>query len=396
MYIVRNLVSFFKNLQYTILSLLFVVLACVSMCLHRDPQWLSLSVGLFFYICTSVLSLHWERWGMPFYIFYIVVAATGVSSFLEFVDWYGGKDAKAAAYLHGSKGLILCGVGVWMISLFLSGLCLTVERTLPDVRNVSLSYVNENGIQSSESLSEGYTTFCPRYQQSCVSFFLLNDTGIKPKIEYAAKRYLIISDSFKTRYFGERDRYPQECAVYEYLDRQYDKTYQIDGAQGSYQRDFTKGILRNIVDSVSYLTKEKEFSGGTITIYDLAPHIVRIKNNATGLYLRPEKNNGSGKIRLSDEPFNWVLYENDNKTVSLVSSSSDDAISISTEGNPPEALIVSDISGDEHQQWTLSDTASGASIFVFQGNYALSMIDNTVCLSAYTESADQLWTIEEA
>ena len=396
--------GFFGNLLFYIkelmkdqgwLSLLFVGVAMVYMCIHRDQRWLSLTVGLFFWVCTSVLSLHWQRWGMPIYILYIVVVAIGVASCLEFAACFRVKNKKRARYLKGSEKVIMCGVGVWIFSILISGLCLTVDRTLPDTRNVSLSYVNESGILSSETLSEGYTPFYPANKGPCVSSFLLNNAGVKPTIMYAAKKYLIISDDFKNRYLKEQERYPQECAVYEYIDQQYSKEYQTDGTQEKYSRDLGKGIIKNIIDSVSYLTREKKYSGEIITIYNLAPTTVSMKNNLTGLYLCPENDDEGAKLGLSENPYKWVMYENDNKTVSLISYISNYAISICTEENALDELIVSDISDSEHQQWTLFETAGGASAFVFSGNYALSIIDNAVCLTEYKEGINQLWAIED-
>ncbi len=150
-----NLKFYFDQLlqDQGILSLLFVLAAGINMFFRKGKQWLSLLVGPIYWICISVLSLHWIRWGIPIYSFYIIASSIGVGSILEFFGHLKDKNYCASKAVTVGKSVLFCCTGLWMTCLILSAVCFTVYRTLPDVRNVALPYVNENGITANETLS---------------------------------------------------------------------------------------------------------------------------------------------------------------------------------------------------------------------------------------------------
>lgn len=375
------------------LSLLFAFIGAIYMIIHKSKRWISLLTGLVFWVCLSILPLHWERWGTPIYIFYIIVSAIGIGSALSFLNCSRAENRWRKQISICAKSLLSCVLAIWILSLSLSGLCLTVNRTLPDVRNIALSFVCWKKIVPEEALSEGYTPLIPCGSADCTSFFLLSDDhAVKPKIKYATKKYLITSNSYIDRYKSEKTRYPSQCIIYDSIERQYKMIYHVSGEQGNYVNDLSKGLISNLGKAVSYLTRDKEYAGGEITIYDLDPHIVQLKNVQTGKYLCVEDMNQSqsSKLTISDYPYNWVLYENENNTITLISSSSGLAIGASLEGKTPMVLNMQESDGGEKQQWALAenDIANG---FLLGNQLALSIEDDSIVLSKYFGEPNQLW-----
>ena len=376
------------------LSLLFVLISIVYIMNRWDKRWLILLVGLAFWVCMSVLSLHWQRWGTPMYIFYILLSAIGVAVSFSFLDFYQKKIAQQKWIILCCKYILMGGVAIWIVSLGFSGICFTVSRTLPDVRNVALSYTNSNNINSSDAISEGYTPFIPVWAPDSISSFLQSDNTVKPKIEFATKKYLITSNIFKDRYMNERNRYQSQCAFYDAIEKQYKNVYRINGSQGNYNSNLSNGLVSNIGRAISYLSREKEYAGGTITIFDLAPRIVKIKNRQTGKYLCPKNNDPVSGLTMSDNPYEWVIYENDNDSFTLISNISGLAISFNSAVETSSSISMQSRTGNEEQQWKMVQEGI-AYRFVSNGNGILSNIDALVCLTDNSEEQNQLWIIEE-
>lgn len=373
------------------LSLVFFIIAIYYLLNNKSKRYLSLLVGLIYWICISVLSLHWQRWGTPVYVFYIMVSSIGVGTVYAAVDRRIEHDIQRITLVL-CKCVLLCCLGLWIISSSLSAACFTTSRTLPDTRNVSLSYVIENGITASETLSEGYTPFCPGYSDPQVSSFIVSKENIKPKIEFATKKYLITTSNFKNRYLKEKDRYPQECAFYDAIDDHYDIVYQINGDNGNYKSDLSKGLVSNIKRAVSYLIKEKTYSGDIISIYDLHPAVIRLKNNAVGSYLCSESNEQI-TVLLSNEPYDWVLYENDNGTYSLISLSSGMAVSLLEQEGITSNLLTLTNPRNESLQWICIKKGENTYGLLSPNGMAMTYKDGMICMCEYTEGENQLWSI---
>lgn len=372
------------------LSFLFVLISIVYLISVRNKRLIVLLVGFVFWICMSVLSLHWQRWGTPMYIFYIVLSAVGIAATLSYLDLYRNSFFKHKWIICCCKYVLMNAVVIWIVSLGFSSVCFTVSRTLPDVRNIALSYVNENHIDRDEALSEGYTPFYPGFFGDCVSSFLISDNSVKPKIEFATKKYLIISNSFRNRYMNERHRYPSQCALYDAIEQQYSTVYSIDGSFGNWNNDLSKGLVSNIGKSIEYLSREKQCCGGAVTIFDLAPHVITIKDRQTGKYLSSKSNDQDSELIVSNKPYEWIMYENGNNTLTLISNTSGMAICVNAEG----LLSMQQCTGDDQQQWVKvqNDNVYG---FIMQNHLMLSCVDGSVCLKENTGDSSHGWIIDE-
>ncbi len=141
--------------------------------------------------------------------------------------------------------------------------------------------------------------------------------------------------------------------------------------------------------------KEKSFSGGIITIYDLAPQAVRLINLSSGEYLCAGGGQESSPISLSESPYNWVIYDNDDSTVSLLSLSTGFAMAAVKEKSSPNcSLQLADALGNDDQKWKYLESDDPYRILCLDGK-ALTCENNTVCLSDYSGSDKQLWIVEK-
>ena len=370
------------------ISLGFFCLGILILLVMRDNKHLSLLSGVILWICLSILSLHWLRWGLPFYTFYVVIIAIGI----------GGTIAKIDQWLVKWKAVRICSriilfvcSGVMILSVAFSGVCLTVWSSLPDVRIEALAYVNQSGIMAEDCISEGATPFIPGYANPRFDSFEIIADKIQPKIEYAVKHYYVMSNSFKNRYMADKNRYPEECFVYEKLDEQYDKAYQMK-SDGNLR--IAKEPITNIVNCVSYLLRSKKSTGDIITIYDLNPNTVTVKSISSNKYLGASDNQSGGAIVLQEDPYEWVIYKGANGLITLISQSANLSLDITgARFVPGTELELWKITGEKAQQWALEGESQCS--FVAENGMALSCGDEKVCLAQYDGNNTQLWYVDK-
>ena len=231
----------------------------------KERLLLALMPGVVFWVCLSALALHWIRWGIPMYPFYYLVTAIGIGAAYAFFSEMRETGKKAAGI---GKAFVLTFAGVITLNVLLSGIAVAKFSLLPDTILVAQDYISEHDISEEESLSEGYTPFYPAKVLSRLSSFTAEGGKVRVADEYADKKYFIMSDSFKGRYLDERERYPEQCEVYEGIDNTYPVVYKID-ASGNYNTN--QFVILNMIDSVKYLLKSGMVTGRQITIYDMKP-----------------------------------------------------------------------------------------------------------------------------
>ena len=355
---------------------------------HKSRKWLSLLVGLIYWICISVLSLHWLRWGIPIYQFYIIIVAIGIIEIMMVVERFIGKH-RIVAYI----GRSVAGIFTIMILLnvILSGMSIVKFSLLPDTRLVAQKFLDENGITTENTLYEGYTPFAPSSAKKQVNAFIATEEGVKVGIQNATKKYFLMSNSFKGRYLAEPDRYSEQCAIYNGLEETYEIIYR-EGADGNYE--LSENILDNIINSWKYLTGKQTATGNIITVYDMNPKYLTVQTN-DGQYLSAiSEENGAG-ILLSDEAYQWVKYDDRNEMYTLLSGQSGLALDVidgnfSSEGK----LQLWSASGDVQQQWYIVKE-DNFYYFIGANNMALTYEGNSVMLSEYTKNKNQKWYIRE-
>lgn len=242
------------------ISLLFAGIGLGNLLWQRRRDSLCLAVGAIFWVCISVLKLHWSRWGLPAYPFYLILTGVGLG---QTVLWARNRWKPL-----GAAAMVLsCLLGG---NVLLSGLTETKALTVPDTRNRSLEAVSAMGITPENTLYEGYTPFAPADYTDLSDAFEWADGEIRPKAEYAGKRYFMMSDSFYGRYRGDLERYGDKAAVYSAIEAQYPLVYRLvpdDDRSGS------PWLSRNIPLSVRYLLGHSTCGGSTISVFDLTERV---------------------------------------------------------------------------------------------------------------------------
>lgn len=192
---------------------IFVILGIVWLFFKRTKHVIPLSLGGIFWICTSILSLHWERWGMPMYVTPIFFFAIGISFIIDAVFSLVSIKQKV---LYGSIPISLCLL-IFMNN-FITANVVSLRQSGNQTRIEALSYCNANQITKENSLSDGYTPL-RLFEPGSIDIQLdENEKLIIPEnIEY-----LILSSDMYDRYYEETNIYQNVIAKYNAIREQCD------------------------------------------------------------------------------------------------------------------------------------------------------------------------------
>lgn len=253
------LITIIENLGY--ISIIPFILGIVAIFKNiKNVKNLVFLIGLIYWICMSVLSLHWLRWGIPIYAFYILLVSIGIGYIIALLGTTS-KIIKIASYVGLFLNIIL------LLNVFLSGICVTKSNTLPSATYLSQSFFEENKISKDDVLYEGYTIFAPAKAGPDVPrLFEFVDGKITPKKNFLSKKYFIMTTLFKDRYFNEPKRYSYEISLYNAIDSNYELVYKKEGDGNYIQKSFA---FYNILYSIKYLFSKKHSLGSTISVYKL-------------------------------------------------------------------------------------------------------------------------------
>lgn len=250
--------GFFGNLNYYLTVFIntagyeavFALVAGIFWCVRkRSAATLSMGMGMIFWICTSVLALHWERWGMPIYIFFVILTAIGISYL------YSLSKKKFSKIFICTLGAII------FFNSAASSLILVQKSITTEARVDAIQFCKEHGITKDNSLYEGYTPF------------LLNAPGtIKigfdahGKLSFPANiKYLILSSEMYNRYYAEPIRYAQQVNKYENIQNDNELIYSAGGPYYSHSNFATINIIYAIKGLFLHSSRTK--SGCRIKIY---------------------------------------------------------------------------------------------------------------------------------
>lgn len=240
---------FLENVGYEVFGF-FVV--GVAFC-KKNKKAMSMLLGVLFLIFTSTLALHWERWGMPIYIFCAIISALGISYLYDLS--VERKWLKYAVYIIGS--LIL-------MNLLLSSI-LVVQRKLTTEANVdAIQFCKENGITEKNTLYDGYTPFQLNYPGTIlVKIKESGELDVDNNIEY-----LMISALMYERYYAEPERYQDIVNMYDSIQDNCELIYE---AGGDYYEHSNFAIV-NIVKAIQglILHDENTITGYMIKIYEIS------------------------------------------------------------------------------------------------------------------------------
>jgi len=237
-----------KYLEFSnIVVIIFILAGTVGIIKKKRYELLPCFYGLVYWICLSVLKLHWERWALPMYTFPLLIGAFGCGYLFHIFNNKAGIKLAVG---------ILFGITVgWSL---LNSLSISIRMTYTDTRVAALNYFKETSITGENSLFEGYTPFTPGGPGN-FSFNQMNSND----------KYIVLSSYMYDRIYEEPVRYHEEVQKYESIKQKYPLLMQF----GPSSQASPVGII-SWVDDLKYYYENKtgksfseRFTGPTIQIY---------------------------------------------------------------------------------------------------------------------------------
>jgi hypothetical protein len=234
-----------------LLVVFWLLAGCIALIKWRNHAALLFLYGAFYWVCLSVLSLHWERWALPMYITPLFLSALGISFLWE--------QAKKRPKIRWVLGILI------MLFFFQQGikaLYTSISLGYTDTRVLALDYAQSNGITPENSLYEGYTPF--QVRQSPKSIFLdYRDLG-------EATDYILLSSRMYDRYYWVPERFSDEIAVYENIRENHSLLAKFDSDEpAQHIPEQVAEILNYFKRSINLHTLEYT-RGPTIEIYQVS------------------------------------------------------------------------------------------------------------------------------
>lgn len=380
-----NMRFYFKTILESMGSLsgpLFLA-GCGFLIKNRKSSHFPLLISGIYWVCLSVLSLFWVRWGVPMFLTYIILVSIGLVWIWDLLQ-------------KQDKGRYLVTIPVVLMALLITnnlvtGIKITKWSTVKDARIVAMDYCEENGVTAENSIYEGYTPLAPDAGPGAQFIaFQLEEDDIKPQERYTAKKYLVISSSFKKRYLNEADHYPEIAAVYQEIDKQYPLIYSID----SEDYKASPWEIPNILYGFQYIFAKNGPTGLPIYVYDLEPDYYTIKSYEDQKYLSVNGVEDGAKVMISEETYRWSIYE-DEKGQSLISEAANRALDV-TDGIFEEDtnLQLWTVTGGEAQKWEIQEK-DGYCFLITKNQLAVTRNGEHISLQPFTGAEVQKWIIEE-
>lgn len=380
-----NMRFYFKTILESmgILSGPLFLAGCGFLIKNRKASHFPLLISGIYWVCLSVLSLFWVRWGVPMFLTYIILVSIGLVWIWDLLQ-------------KQDKGRYLVTIPAVLMALLITnnlvtGIKITKWSTVKDTRIVAMDYCEENGVTAENSIYEGYTPLAPDAGPGAQFIaFQMEEDGIKPQERYTAKKYLVISSSFKKRYLNEADHYPEIAAVYQEIDKQYPLIYSID----SEDYKASPWEIPNILYGFQYIFAKNGPTGLPIYVYDLEPDYYTIKSYEDQKYLSANGGEDGAKVMISEETYHWSIYE-DEKGQSLISEAANRALDV-TDGILEEDtnLQLWTVTGGEAQKWEIQEE-DGFCFLVTKNQLAVTRNGEHISLQPFTGAEEQKWIIEE-
>ena len=392
-----NLKFYFQYISADIgtISLIPFFIGLIRVLWKRQREYLILTIGFVYWICMSVLSLHWVRWGIPMFIFYNLICAIGLGTAFEIAD---SLSLRSKVFSSFGKAFMILFSALLIVNVGLAALAKVKYSTIPDTRFITLTEMPARGITAENSAYESYTPFAPNGSgaNAAIGSFHFTDSGLKIGIEHALKKYYISTDSYRNRYFADPEKYPDQVKLFNALDAEYDAVYTII-ADGNF---FVEGdVFKSIPKSVAYLKGKQTGIGVDMTVYDLAPDPVYILiQSPEGSYLSVDDVqldlNGAYYPTLSEEPFLWVRYDlDDSSNDAVLSSRSGWALDV-RDGEFTEGTLIHlfPALGNSTQQWDILEDGESA-YFLCGDQMALTRRGNQIVIEPFESLPEQQWVV---
>ena len=346
---------------------------------RRSARTAVMLIAPVYLVCISVLSLHWIQWGIPVYVFYDLLTGIGMAALLSRIrmtDQAGGMKKLASA-----AWLII--TGILGINLLLSSAGLTKNKLAEDTRSVSLRYCMEHGVNTANSLFEGYTPLSPNGAAGYRYYaFHMTDGKAYVNEPYATKQYFVTSGAYSGRFLEASDQYPDEAEIYRAIPESFEEIYRVEGA-GSYSRK--NFAYENIPYTLHFLGEHYPCTGATIYFYDLDPRYVVIEKAGESEIALSRSDE---QIMTGDVPQTWVVYTRDDGKIVLLCAENNLAMGWSADGS----LITAEPEAENECRFDIVEQSGGSVLITEKG--ALTLENGKPVLRPLKEGDEkQLWRI---
>ena len=336
------------------LSLVGAAVGLIWVLRNHSSRTAALLIAPVYLVCISVLSLHWIQWGIPVYVFYDLLTAIGMAALL---GWIRRVDLSGSTKKLASV-VLLSFVGVLGLNLLLSAAGLTKNKLAEDTRSVSLRYCLEHGVNTANSLFEGYTPLSPNGAAGYRYYaFHMADGKAYVNEPYATKQYFITSGAYSGRFLDASEQYSDVAEIYRAIPESFEEIYRVEGA-GSYSRK--RFAYENIPNTLHFLGEHYPCTGATIYFYDLNPQCVVVEkagDSGTALAVSGEQ------VSVGEVPQTWVVYTKDDGKIVLLCKENNLALGCTLTGSlitvEPEAENECQFEVVEQGNGTLLVSATG-------------------------------------
>ena len=361
------------------LSLVGAVAGMIWVLRNHSSRTAVLLIAPVYLVCISVLSLHWIQWGIPVYVFYDLLMAIGLAAL---AGWIRRADLSEGMKRLASFAWLIF-VGILGLNLLLSAAGLTKNKLAEDTRSVSLRYCLEHGVNTANSLFEGYTPLSPNGAAGYRYYaFHMADGKAYVNEPYATKQYFVTSGAYSGRFLDESEQYPDEAEIYRAIPESFEEIYRVEGA-GSYSRK--RFAYENIPYSLHFQVEHYPCTGATIYFYDLNPQCVVIEKageSGTALAVSGEQ------VSVGEVPQTWVIYTRDDGKIVLLCKENNLALGSSLTGG----LITVEPEAENECRFEVVEQGNGSLLVSETG--ALTMENGVpVIRPVEADNASQEWLI---
>jgi len=254
-----------------IIIVIFTIFGFISLYKENKSLFLLLLLGALYAPIIAILALHWDRWGVPFYVFALIFASIGIWKIFEkLVSIFSEFFVQHKKIQKEKLALSLIAVVLLAIS-FLNLTLGSVAKTMyfstaKDTRIVSMDYVSELGATNSNTFYEGYTPLNPTSPATIFGGFEGMDISKPSNPEL---KYIILSSTMYSRYYAEPNKYSEQIAFYDALKANKKVIKEFKPITANLPGESSNDI-KNIVNSLLAISGflKGGYSGPTLIFYE--------------------------------------------------------------------------------------------------------------------------------
>lgn len=225
------------------------ILGLVYILLHRKKEHAPLLLPALFWVCLSMLKLHWVRWGIPMFVGYLLLAAIGGAWLVHITRKISRKPVRIISLVLVIMLIVLCGA-----NMVITCVSHSLFASAPSSYDVGNTLLREMGITPENSIFEAYTPFALDNPVNGAQYdrFTFEGGRVVPKAEDKNKLYFITNPSYWDMYAKQQELYPLATPTYNTIREQYEMVYTADVALFENMMAEWQNIPRQLKDIASY------------------------------------------------------------------------------------------------------------------------------------------------